>query len=485
MQMPGPEPTGATRRAGTVLAFSIHGTEHWWRHVTRNMGFERSFIVSDMARESDFVTTADFYVAYRRFRANAAGSSALLSQDEINDVIARCRVMRWYPRAKAVAMVLAMAEALDKVLEAAQPTLVVSFPIDRYGKDILERRAKARGIPYFEFTASPLPGKAMLLYRGMLVQRAAEPDAAAIETARHEIADPLFVPSYVQNLARFDRVRFLKTFGYFRLRGWGFRLLGALRRDPLNILYIDAQSSLGHKPVLADMAVTGLIDADWQARIAEVPKAQRVAIPLQLFPEASIDYWVRDPGLIAYEDVVVEAAAAFVAAGYHVLVKDHPLQFGFRQTGLLRRLKALGGVTIMPYDVSGNAMLAEVGTYFGLTGTLGLQAALIGLNAISAPNYYTNDRDFIVLADRAAVAAVPARLAAREHDGALEDRQRHIVAELLRGSFDGDFFSFKDFDPGSPSLAATRLGDALGAALDALGPNGEDWHRRTLRAVAR
>ena len=44
-------------------------------------------------------------------------------------------------------------------------------------------------------------------------------------------------------------------------------------------------------------------------------------------------------------------------AGYHIFVKDHPLQFGFRQRELFERLSKLPLGHLVPYDVSANFLL--------------------------------------------------------------------------------------------------------------------------------
>mgnify|MGYP006281659677 CR=1 FL=1 len=94
---------------------------------------------------------------------------------------------------------------------------------------------------------------------------------------------------------------------------------------------------------------------------------------LQLFPEASIDYWLRNIELVDHENLVVEAAQGFSTAGFLVLVKDHPLQFGFRKTDFLDRLAAIKNVVILPYDVSGNELMSLAGASFSSTGTLGFK----------------------------------------------------------------------------------------------------------------
>lgn len=468
----------ARKHSGTALIFAIHRTEAWWRHIGDNLGYERSLLVSDLRGEGDLNVVDDFYAAYREYYRSAAASSDLLTADQLDDVIARCRVLRWLPSRKARAMALGMAEAFEKVLEAANPATIVSFPIDRYGKDILARLARRRGVPYYEFTASPLPGMAMLLYRGRLVKRQGEPDPALVEEKRAEIADPLFTPSYVQGKSIYNRSKFLKVFGYFRLRSHAFKAISLLKRDPLNLHYMDAQSWLGHKPHISDIRVTAMVEQDWRAKVETFPKDRRLFLGLQLFPEASIDYWIDDVELIQYEDLLMEAASSFAAAGFQILVKDHPLQFGFRQVALLDRLKALPNVVLVPYEVSGNELVSLCGTNFTCTGTLGLQSALLGLNSIVVENYYTTPGDFILMRSRADVADLPERVMEAPPPGALEERQRRIVANLLQGSFDADFFSFKDFDSKAPSPSVAALAQALGDEMACLGPDGEDWHGR-------
>jgi hypothetical protein len=466
------------KRPGTVLVFTIHRTDDWWRVVADNMGFERAAIITDHRGKGDFNTIERFYPAFRRFYRAEATSSAELSADEVSDVIARCRLLRWLPKRKARAMVLAIAEAEAAILDEIKPVAVVAFPIDRYTSDVLARLARKRGIPYYELTASALPGMAMLMFRGRLVALAAPADAALVETKRAEIADPLFTPSYVQGQAAYTAGRWLKTFAKFRLRGWVFKALSLLHRDPLNLHYMDAQAFLGHKPALSDIGMLQLVDADWQSRIEAFPREKRVFLPLQLFPEASIDYWIDDLGLVDYEAMIVEATGLLSQRGYQVIVKDHPLQFGFRQTELIRRLRAIPNILIVPYEISGNQLTEMVDTTFNLTGTLGMQAAMLGKKSIVTTNYYTVPGEFIEIAKRADVATLADQIAATPAPADLKARQTAIVANLMRGSFDADFFSFQGFGPDSPKESVVELGRRLGKQIAALGPDGEDWHRK-------
>lgn len=450
---------------GCLLIFSIHRTDRWWRHLGLHSGYRTCVTVSDIKGDGDFCTVDDFYVAYQARYSRSDDASALLSESQVDDVIARCRVLRWLPRRQAAAMALAMADVMQKIIDTVKPSAVLSFPIDRYAKDVLARRAMASQIPYLELTASPLPGMSMLLNRDVLLQLEDAPEPSLVDAKVAEIANPAFTPSYVQGRTQFTLTRFLRSLLYFKMRGLAFKAIATIKGDPLNLHYLDAQSHLGHKPRLADRRVLSIIDADWRARILSFAKSRRLLMGLQLYPEASIDYWIRNAALIDHEALLYDVAEAFSQAGYVVLVKDHPLQFGFRQVALLEKLKTLPNVVMLPYDVSGNEALDLVDNNFTCTGTLGLQAALAGKKSIVTRCYYSNDEDFIILADRPSVTSLPDAVERMMPPATLEDRQRRIISHLLRGSFDGDFFSFKKFSPATPNPAAADLGAKVGARI--------------------
>lgn len=466
---------------GRVLIYSIHRMEHWWRGLGDHLGYDGAVVLTDRRGAGDRWVTDDFYRAYRALRGGGDAGVRLLSQAEVADVVARCRVLRWLPAEQAAAMAEAMARAMERALDQVQPVAVVGFPIDSYVSDVLARRARARGLPYFELTASALPDMCMLMHRGRLITAAEPADPEAVDARIREIADPLFTPSYVQGQAAYTPARFLKTLGYFRLRAAAFKLYSWLARDPLNLHYLDAQPTLGHKARLSDMRIIDLIEPDWQARVEAAPHGRRVLFGLQLLPEAAIDYWLDDLDMVAHEDRLVDIAERLTAAGFLIVVKDHPLQFGFRQVALIDRLKALPNVVIVPYEVSGNALLSMCGVSVTGTGTLGLQAALLGAVSVVCDAYYVaSDDDFIVLRTLDDLDGLAARIAARRPPASLHDRQARIIEQLLRASFTADFFSFRDFDRARPDPAVAELGRRLGERMRLLGPEGEDWHRRNL-----
>lgn len=448
-----------------ALVYAINRTDRWWKCVAANLGFTRHLVVSDIRGAGDRDTVDDFNAEYRRQRRLSDIQTLVFEEYEVRDIIARCRLLRWLDPRQARCMVAAMERAFVRVLDEARPTVVVSFPIDRYVSDVLERLARRRGIPYVELTASLADGLCMLMYRGQLLKMSPPPGQEELDRLVKAVANPSFTPSYVQKTTQFTLARWIKTFGYFRLRGWAFKAISWVKRDLRSLHYLDAQSFLAHKPRLRDLRVLRLLDWDWRAALERFPQSRRVFFGLQLFPEASIDYWLANIRLLDYENLVVRAARAFSDAGYLVLVKDHPSQFGFRQHELLERLKAVSNVVLLPYEVSGNEAVSLVGTNFTLTGTLGLQSALLGRASVVAPTYFVTPGDFVLFSDPSEVADLPRRAATWRAEDSLEARQRRMLSHLMQGSFEGDFFSFREFSPETVTpgtmLLARNLGDCL------------------------
>ncbi len=176
----------------------------------------------------------------------------------------------------------------------------------------------------------------------------------------------------MRDAKKFSTLQFWRVFGYFALRGAFFNVWRYLKRDRYNCHYLDALKRLKHKVRLADVAALRLArpQLGGTAR-SRCPAKSRVFLGLQLFPEASMDYWLASQDMLAHDDVVVSYCEVLGQAGYHTFVKDHPLQFGFRQRELFERLSKLPYVTLVPYDVPAVLLIESCAVSVTFTGTIG------------------------------------------------------------------------------------------------------------------
>ena len=209
----------------------------------------------------------------------------------------------------------------------------------------------------------------------------------------------------------------------------------------------------------------GLLDRNWERRLAEVPRDRRVFVGLQLFPEASMDYWLKSPGMLAHDDVLVRYCEVLGRAGYHFFVKDHPLQFGFRQRDLFERLSSLPFVTLIPYDVPANLLIEMCAVSITFTGTIGFQAALAGRCSVVTDPYYASGNHFIHVRSVEEIGNLAERLERWQAPDDLTATRREIIRHLVEVSVKGNYFSWRKFDPGDQ--AARESVEPLAQSLNA------------------
>lgn len=451
-----------------VLIYAIRRTESWWSYCGSMLGFRKIWTVTDLRGEGDFCVVNDFNRELSKFYKEPIEPSSLVSSAELEDVIARCRLLRFLPYRRARAMILAMAKSFCNVLDQTSPAVIISFPIDRYVSDVLRLMAAKRGIPYYEMTAGPLPNTIMLLQRGALQAIKKNIEISIVDKFVENITRQYFKPSYLSRTSRkFTRMSYFRIFFYFKTRGYAFKAISWLKRDRFSLHYLDAQSFLGHKPKFSDHQVIDMVEHDWEGRLNECPKGRSVFLGLAVFPEAALDYWIDDLSLVAYEQLMVSITQELADSGFHVFVKDHPLQFGFRKTDLIRRLKSIRNVTFVPYEVSGKRMVTETDITVTCTGTIGLEAALIGKKAVIVDNYYNTDGDFIVI-KRAGVRGLGQRIIDFPEPTSLLERQRRIVTHLLEGSTNGDFLAFEKYRAGKQCELTQELARNMSVQIYAL-----------------
>jgi hypothetical protein len=446
-----------------LVLFTIHSTTPWWKYLGSRIDFADVTVLSDLRGEGDRSLVDDFYGFMAKGDAAAAAARARFGDDGCADIILRCRVLRSIDRTLALRMIGAMTQAIERAFDELDPDLVMTFTIDRYVMDVMARTANARGIDFLEMTTSIIPDEVMLMRRGQPVWLR-EPSNEEIEAAVAVLCKADFAPAYVRDVRRFSTRQFWRVFGYYALRGAFFNLWRFLKRDRFNIHYMDALKRLKHKVRFADVAALKLLDRNWESRLDEVPRERRVFLGLQLFPEASMDYWLKSPDMLAHDDVLVRYCEALGAAGYRIFVKDHPLQFGFRQRELFERLSKLRFVTLVPYDVPANLLIEKCAVSVTFTGTIGFQAALAGLCSVATDPYYATEDHFLHVRNVEEIGGLVDRLKRWRKPDDMVAARLEIMRHLASVSVEGDYFGWRKFDP--ENHAACQAVEPLARSLN-------------------
>lgn len=211
-----------------VMFFSYRSTDAWWQHLAENLNFTTSTcVVSDMRGDGTINIVDDFYTNIRN-KDCANFAIQHLSEETCNEIIRRCRVLRNLKKITALSMIGAMWLTLDDIITRKKPRLAMSFTIDRYVLDVLERVLKSHGIQFLEMTASIVPDQVMFMSRGKLIQ-VREPVVEEITQTRKQIVNDTFTPSYVSMSKKYNRRQFWRTFLIYKLRGVFFQFIRKCR----------------------------------------------------------------------------------------------------------------------------------------------------------------------------------------------------------------------------------------------------------------
>lgn len=111
----------------------------------------------------------------------------------------------------------------------------------------------------------------------------------------------------------------------------------------------------------------------------EPPSAPFMLFGLHMQPESSIDVWAP---FFANQMWVVELLARSVPASHKLLVKIHKSDAAKYSSEQLRQMAALPGVELVHPFASARAFIEQADLLFGIQGTMGLEAGLLGKQAI-------------------------------------------------------------------------------------------------------
>jgi hypothetical protein len=331
--------------------------------------------VTDTAFTGAHDTRPTFYRALR-----AGERTVELSNDDIADIVDRCRLLRNLDRKQAEALAHAMAVALGEAFDRIAPDGVLSHLVDEYSTHIASLLAARRGLGYLGFCAGYFPGTTLLLadaYGRPFNWRDAEPDEVATHTAR--VSGVAFRQTY--NLgAGYGWWRHVRSVLRYQIKRAWFTWRAFSERDPWGMHY-RILPFIAERRHLSDFPTDRLFVPDWQAALAKErlqrPGARVIYLPLSYFPEATIDYWVGDKRMIEYESEILRIVST-LARDAIVVVKEHLHMMGARPVAFLEKLGQISGAISVPPLAFSNAVVAEADAIILGSGSPGIEATIRG-----------------------------------------------------------------------------------------------------------
>ncbi|WP_342630747.1 hypothetical protein [Marinobacter alkaliphilus] len=348
------------------------------------------------------------------------------SDDDIEDIVVRCRLLRSINRPKALKMIFSAFQAIDRVLDDQKPRYVLSVTVDSYIIDLLARVSCIKGVRFLGLVPTFVNGYFRITERGeKAINR--EVSSGEVQSVLAMLTDQEYKPQWLAADRGMIRRKAVRLWARNLLKPMWFAFYSRRKNDPLNAHYmttdIVSRRYLSLFPRLYN-EIGNLVEVE---RVIANDTRVSVFLPLQMSPEATIDYWSSDLSWIDYEDKILSTVEG-QSEKYLFIVKEHPNVFGFRTPGFYNELRKIQNVVLVNPEVSSNQLLQICDSVLVCTGTVGFEALLRGKPVFSSANpFYAEAGNFDTL------------------DNAAGDRRardpQELVEYLISGFLPGTFIN--------------------------------------------
>jgi hypothetical protein len=352
-------------------------------------------------------STADIQVLSEHFKVDQTGVSrryysALKENIFVNsksfmgndrDIILRCRLLRKLERIDALRHLYAMRVAIHEFMDAFNPDIILSLTIDSFVIDCLYEYAQSKSIKFIGLVPSFINGYVRLTVRGEHI--------CLRSPLEHEVDQVLslldhqnYQPAFLKNSKKSPFKSSSKRWARNLIKPAYFYAKRHLSGERYNYHYWASEKV--SIEWLHFIPVFNIGDASWE-NIAAKNGKKNIYIPLQMIPEATVDYWCDNLDAVEYESTLYEIIFR-LSSDFNFLIKEHPNVLGWRNSKVYRNLKSIKGVTICPSDTPSNEIVEFCDAVFVWTGSVGVEAALRGKPVFTICNaYYLNSRMFKVV----------------------------------------------------------------------------------------
>jgi len=373
-----------------VLAYSRPGWHDWWEKVITN-AYEDCAIkyLSEFKAQKCIWIMGEFYKYWNR----GTVERKLNDKSVYEEVIARDRLLRNIDRSRAENIIDAMWMALNAVLDEWKPTIVISITVDHYVLDLLSRSCKDKGIRFVGISNCPILGYSLITERGELNHiRSPSPDE--VKNVVKELMEPRYKPAYatLEKYTFYGHLTRVLKFSAKRVFSMVKRI-----RDPMNFFYISLPYFTDRKNIFKYFSIKYFDDG--YKSILECNRLPVVYVPLHYVPEATVDYWTHRLQSIKYER---ELFKLIEALGDRVLivVKEHPASMGTRNSEFYKKLRKNNSLLLVSPNESSRDVLANSDYVITWTGTVGLEASILGKTVfLIGDPYYYEESSFIKIRD--------------------------------------------------------------------------------------
>ena len=302
------------------------------------------------------------------FENNFKERKFVYSQED-RDIILRCRVLRLLDNKKALCLVGALRNSITKILISRKVNVVITELVDQYFHDVLVREARKLNI----FVISPVQTFVNgYCYGENITSRRV--NESEVNDVFEYLNNQIYEPKYITNLKVSNNLHYAHRIAKNVARYVYFGLLS--KRSSNRNIYHYLASSVGLKKYASLFSMRRFkVTRNYMDYFCG-GTSKFIYIPLQFYPEATIDYWCKDISVIDYENSLLKLIEN-LSGKFKIVLKDHPASLGFRNPDFIKRVNKLlnQDIFFVPTDLPSNLIVERVDAVVVWTGSVGFEAA--------------------------------------------------------------------------------------------------------------
>ena len=350
------------------------------------------------------------------------------------DIVLRCRLLRAIARDEALFHLRAMWQAMGAVMDRIKPELVLTETIDSYVMDVLYFQARQRNIAFIGLVPTFISGYFRVSARGEYVlSRTVR--ASEIQLVLDKLLQKNYKPDFIKNsdsrLWVYATGRWLRNL--IKIPHFWLKRLDAKER----FNYHNWASLIVAKQWAHVFPVLNIGQPQWRSLLQQTSKPI-VYIPLQMIPEATVDYWCENLHAVDY-DAYLLRLAVHLKNDFTLLIKEHPNVLGYRNPKLYQQLNQIDSVVFAPTHMASQELIDASDAVLVWTGSVGFEAAIRGKPVLTTCDpYYAHGNSFKKISLQTPALEIKDYIEGFEQTSA-EYGNHDLVAHVLSGALPGRY----------------------------------------------
>ena len=379
-----------------------------------------------------------FYFYLNVYKDSIKYSEIGISKNDVKDIILRCRLLRNLNYSKAKKMLICMWQAINEIYKEFKPNIGIGYAVDSYVSDLFSLKLKKDKKQYLGLVQIFLNGYFRFSGPRGEYYQCYNPNKKEIDKVYNSILIKEEKPNFYINLKskNSQSLLILKNILKNKLRYIFFNLKVFITKDKFNYHYMVNQELTR----ISRGINFNFTSDDWKIQLNDKNKNINAFIPLQYFPEATVDYWTPNIDYIDYYQTLDKIIKYAKSHNVKVFIKEHPSMSGKRPKNFYKKITKNLNVIMIPTYIDSRMIIKKTDFTIVWTGTAGFEAAIHGKPVIHLGKpYYHQGRWFYYLDNLRKFHVGLLWVKDMINQKINYKDQRDLIQFLLKGSLPGDF----------------------------------------------